>query len=1012
MIFRIIHLSDLHSKSDYPKNFEIERISKAVSTLADADEYAIVVSGDVAFSGKNNEYNSIKAFFKNLCLPQFFKRKVKFINYIYVPGNHDIDYDYSEVPSDVNQFEKIFGKTVGLDHMDIEKVETVYSKAMKEFYKFSKKGHCEWEDPIINTKSIRFGDCRINFVMVNSAPFSLLKGQSIDKGNHNLTQKQLKEIRNLANAEINILVMHHSLEWFSDDTKRELREILANYYTAFLFGHEHDEIAERRTINYGGECLYVQGNAMADCSMRDNGFGVVDIDFNSQKVKAYSFVFEHDIYTHRCVADTNIHKKSNSGIVPLEEYERELEYDSYGEPFDNYYCFPGLEYTTFDEQHNPVRHSIKTETELLDFISARKKTTITGDRKTGKSLLAKRLYSEFLKRGEIVLLFDPGINSFRKERIVEYTFRNQYSGDDNGYERFLQLSNDKRVAIIDDADSIKPKSLQSLVDYLYEKFDTIVILAKEEISIDIKRQVQELIDDEITLAISQFWFSTRKELVKKILKALNSEDDQIEIQANQINELINIQVKYFNLTPEFIIGFVKQYIRDSRFQLSSGKEAFSIVYENSLKDRIIQNAHNITPENVLHLLQEIAYYMHFSRKKEIDYSELINCIDNYTTEYRQTISLQTFIDACKSAKILKEDNNRFSFKDSTHVAYFVARAINQKARLRSEDPEFVDARARFEEVLNALCFGINSDIVLFLSLITNDMNFVYIICEKAREHFNGMEELDFCKNNIPFISNVDLELERKTPGYEEKKHREESLAEVERKVKESEEIEVINEYDYTDDDLMSFANQSMISLKYLEILSKALPAFCAGMKRTQQDELVELIYRTPNQFLFMMLKDINDNIDEFVDAICDDAVKKGKQIERNDIKKITENIAAMFVASLYFLVSSTCTSTESIQALNDYKNMSDNPNYQLLNLMINSKIGDVNSFAKKAITADKRHTLPVEKTIINITVWDYFLRTNVELHGDGEALADYFFGKGKRKLELEQYKHQSKKVKK
>lgn len=79
-------------------------------------------------------------------------------------------------------------------------------------------------------------------------------------------------------------------------------------------------------------------------------------------------------------------------------------------------------------------------------------------------------------------------------------------------------------------------------------------------------------------------------MVKKILKALNSEDDQIEIQANQINELINIQVKYFNLTPEFIIGFVKQYIRDSRFQLSSGKEAFSIVYENSLKDRIIQNA--------------------------------------------------------------------------------------------------------------------------------------------------------------------------------------------------------------------------------------------------------------------------------------------------------------------------------------------------------------------------------------------------------------------------------------
>lgn len=109
-----------------------------------------------------------------------------------------------------------------------------------------------------------------------------------------------------------------------------------------------------------------------------------------------------------------------------------------------------------------------------------------------------------------MLLFDPGINSFRRDRIVEYTFRNQYSSDDNGYERFLQLSNDKRVAIIDDADSIKPRSLQSLVDYLYDKFDTIVILAKEEISIDIKKQVQELIDDDITLVLANFGYNPKR----------------------------------------------------------------------------------------------------------------------------------------------------------------------------------------------------------------------------------------------------------------------------------------------------------------------------------------------------------------------------------------------------------------------------------------------------------------------------------------------------------------------
>lgn len=39
------------------------------------------------------------------------------------------------------------------------------------------------------------------------------------------------------------------------------------------------------------------------------------------------------------------------------------------------------------------------------------------------------------------------------------------------------------------------------------------------------------------------------------------------------------------------------------------------------------------------------------------------------------------------------------------------------------------------------------------------------------------------------------------------------------------------------------------------------------MKADQQDRLVELIYRCPNQFLYTILKDIGENFDEFTNDL-------------------------------------------------------------------------------------------------------------------------------------------------
>lgn len=354
MIFRILHLSDLHIQKDSSNNINLDKISNAISTLPEADTYAVAFSGDIAYSGIKEEYDKALSFFVEMSEENIFNKDDNIIEFLYAPGNHDINYSIKQVQDAITEHQNLFGKFPAIHDSQISTIQNSYYTAMEEFYDFSTVLDCEWHDKFVCKREFSFNNKVINFVLVNSAPFSLLCGSSSDKGAHMLTKKQLDNIRNAADGNINILVMHHSLEWFHDEIKKELRDILAQKYLIFLFGHEHDEIAESRNINLSGECFYFQANALNDPSLANNGFGVVDIDFSSKDIKAYSFEYEKNMYTYHIVNTLKLHKNCIDGIVLLENYKQFLELDTSGKPYDNYYCFPGLEYTTFSDKQKVI----------------------------------------------------------------------------------------------------------------------------------------------------------------------------------------------------------------------------------------------------------------------------------------------------------------------------------------------------------------------------------------------------------------------------------------------------------------------------------------------------------------------------------------------------------------------------------------------------------------------------------------------------------------------------------
>lgn len=988
----LIHISDMHfENSEQTHSIAIDKMISAIKSNANAEECIIVISGDLAAKGKKTDYLFVKGFVGALLRAlneNGYKNKK--IHVLTVPGNHDIDYSSFEVT--IKDIIKAY------DNGTIEKLKSNYIESMNNYFSYATRNECFEEDKVVSKKIFDYGDKKVGFVLLNTAPLSLLGGNAEDMGNHYLSESELKKIDDATDADINILVQHHSIEWLKSSYKEKLRKSITKRYSLVLSGHEHSSLGQSSCIDNNGVVQFIQGNALRGYTEEGNGFCTLTIDLNNFTIEGYSYIWKNSLYVPNKIIDTGLSATLSGDIELLQNFKEQILCDSNKRKVDEYYVFPGVTYNMLDENDNIQRFDIDDEKKLFEFLDNRLYTVITGEHKSGKSLLAKRLFKYFYDKGKKPILIEAsGINKKKIERTVDYIFGEEYSTDDYAYEKYKQLEKAQRVAIIDEADMLSAQTLEALVIFLEQSMGQIIVFSEDKINLNVRKQVVDTLVDEndLTINIKSFLYDKRKVLIGNILQN-SSKEYNVDKETEKINDLINMQVKYFNLDPEFIISFVKQYEMDINFKFTAGMNVFNVVYESSIRNQIIANASDIDPTHVINVLRELAYKMHFEKKSSVKLEEISQVAEAYKKEYRQIVNIKSFLDAVINARILIENNNEYRFRDHTIIAYFVAQALNQKY---NQDE---DIKQNLDELLRNLCFSINSDIVLFLALITNNPKFVNIIIEGAQKHFTNQEELSFDKKNVEYILDTNLPIKDSLPDREERKQRENEIAKQEENVKLTDLIELVNEYDYSEKDLEKIENQVMISFKYLEILSKALPAFCQNMKADQQDRLVELIYRCPNQFLFMILKDIGDNFEEFTNELYSEISTLRKErnvaeISLQSVRRVLEQISSVLVIALYQLVASTCTNEQSILALNEF-DRENNSNYELQNLMMVARIDDVTLFSKKVKALDKKFENNLSKSIIRFTVRDYFLRNNkINLHGEAQSLMDQFFSNSTRK---------------
>jgi predicted phosphodiesterase len=241
--YRFVHLSDIHFGQEKNGTLVIHEDVRDELVL-DAERmardhgaaHAILVNGDVAYSGKPQEYVRAAEWLDKLCLATGCPRASVCV----VPGNHDIDLDRIEylanmvqkqlqaAPADLAQAHlEEFGKS--------EENNPLLPK-LKAYREFAEQYGCGFDDSASPSWIRRF-EFPAGHVLAIAGLTSVQVSDKTDRhGSLVLGNRQYAGLMRHPNLEYIVLV-HHPLEWFKDVV--QARQYLNSRARVLMFGHEH-----------------------------------------------------------------------------------------------------------------------------------------------------------------------------------------------------------------------------------------------------------------------------------------------------------------------------------------------------------------------------------------------------------------------------------------------------------------------------------------------------------------------------------------------------------------------------------------------------------------------------------------------------------------------------------------------------------------------------------------------------------------------------------------------------
>jgi predicted MPP superfamily phosphohydrolase len=272
---RLLHISDIHFEPPTDRGERTGIQNSLVDKVSELEFDVVILSGDVADTGKDAEYKEATKFLNELA----HNRTV-----LVIPGNHDVDRTRA-----TNR--DLFNARASEEHFETNRDHVLAPERFESFREFAAPFSFAW-DPARMTL-VCTSILGVTFVGINTA---LLSYEKEETGKLAVDLKDLEaRFGELGKGVPVVTIGHHPFDELSPWNRDRVKTVLGRHLRGahlYLCGHRHLPKGESSYSSSGSGLALYQAGAAYQTSQWENSFSLLTIDpCQSQQLRPRLFVF-------------------------------------------------------------------------------------------------------------------------------------------------------------------------------------------------------------------------------------------------------------------------------------------------------------------------------------------------------------------------------------------------------------------------------------------------------------------------------------------------------------------------------------------------------------------------------------------------------------------------------------------------------------------------------------------------------------------------------------------------
>lgn len=910
MSLSVIHFSDIHIKG--ADDVILKRIdelkSASVSSLPNNGDVVIAISGDIAFSGTEQQYSLAKGLIDSISC-YIAEQKTSKVYVVCVPGNHDCDFSEESSIRTV-LIDSARSSTIDLDYYNnVTKVQIEYRRFAENYGINS--------DNVLPRIEISSGESSILFLLANTAWMSVLKETpgKIIMPSH-LYESISPEVYNAV-----FYIFHHPINWLDPDLKKSFVDHVRQNADFVLIGHEHARDSYEKFGNsFSVYCSH--GKELQDSNSGDSAFTVINFDNAFQNYDIVDYKWDGKKYNRCPEVNTNqYHKNIASKKRVYTPNEETLKHASdIGVVINHFakenislpdlFIWPDLSKSDY---YNEKNGSIIIREKTIEELYKNSLTVLVGASGSGKTAIAKKQFLfEETRDSCCLLLHGSKFTSSDESQIkgvIESSYSEQYSKD--YLEEFRQLPKEQRSVIIDDFDLVRNVKNRrcAVLDYLCGFFGRVTILLSSSIELTTILSSNALgsMGHVIYYEILPLGNKKRKEMISKWYhlneNSLTEEEigDRVDNAIEKINVFLGNGNGFVPAVPIFVLGALQNI--DAVQKTFTGSK-YGYLYESLIISSLSKISSNYLSagsyEIDVGILSKLAFNMLLEKRTSFSTEQIEEVVSDIGDKHLLHLSSNEFLQRMVTAKIIYIDSscgNTFRFMYPYIYYYFCGRYI----AYHIGEP----AVQREVEYMSAKLYNeIYGNIIIFVCHFANNSDIIDDVLLNAYDTLYDYEAFDFSKGN-PIFEEIKDAVEALIPKTVASSDADVSTNKETRLAKMDEvgvnDGSVIRGEDTIDDEISEKEKDLaavVAAFKTIEVLGEILQNYPIGIDGPKKIEIIDEIHKLGMRSVQAVINTMGYLEKDLVEYVYERASREKKRINKDEVIRATRRFINLLVSGM------------------------------------------------------------------------------------------------------------------